>query len=256
MKQYIILFTAFVYSVQAVSQDQPPALIYSAEIKINDSVNVYDIYTSTGKKVFTEVYWAYSNPWSWIFITDRTTQKSTAFNYAGIPFGIDQIEETKCVALYSNRIAVKQNGKWGFYDAFGKLQIPLLFDEVSNFEQDTAAVKVNGEVYLIDTTGTRLSLPYTDDETRYSFEDADIGLGMSDFSSSEFKMFQKGKKKGLCAADGRIIIPADYESLNTLKEHFQVITVKQKGLYGLVSFKNETVIPIRYTAVFVLNDYF
>jgi hypothetical protein len=49
---------------------------------------------------------------------------------------------------------VELDKKWGFVDKNGKETIPLKYDEVENFDEDEAFIKLNGKTGYIDKNGT------------------------------------------------------------------------------------------------------
>ena len=46
-----------------------------------------------------------------------------------------------------------QNGKWGFIDKMGNVVIPFKCEEIWNFEDGLAYVRLNGKWVYIDKTG-------------------------------------------------------------------------------------------------------
>lgn len=250
----ILLLTTFV----AFSQKQPPGLIYSCEKKVNDIIQ-YDIFNSSGQKILNHsVDWAYSNTWSWLFVMDKKTKFRTVYNYFGQPLGIDSIQESQSTYLNLNRIALKRNGKWGFYDRQGKLRVAHRYDEVSHFKNNIAAVKLDKEMFMIDTNGVKVDVPYNPSNQDYSFDDMDIAIGMGgDFYNQNFKKVLENGKVGLLdVVNNTIIIPVEYDKLVDINDKFKIITGGKNGKYGLIAFGGKVLIPFEYESVFVLNAYF
>jgi hypothetical protein len=242
----------------ANSQTEPPGLIYSCEKKVNGN-SQYEIYNSSGQKILTsDVDWAYSNTWSWIFVVNKQTKLITVYNYYGTSLGIDSIQDTQSTYSNLNRTGIKRNDKWGFYDKQGKLKIPHVFDQISHFKEDRAVVRVGTDIFIIDTNGIRLNLKYNPADKNYSFGDEDIAIGMgADFYYKEFKKITENGKVGLLdVVNNKILIPAEYDRLVDIKDKFRLITAGKNGRYGLLSFSGQTIIPFDYESVFVLNDYF
>lgn len=257
MKQ-ILLFLALPSFVATLSHAQPPGLIYSCEKKVK-GISRYDIYNSSGQKILQHsVDWAYSNTWSWLFVVDKKNRLIKIYSYDGKEMGIDSIESSQSTYSNLNRVGLKRNGKWGFYDKQGRLKIPHLYDEVSHFKDNKAAVKAGNDIFMIDTNGVKTNLPYYAADGKYSFEDMDIAIGMGgDFYSREIKKITENGKVGLLdVASNKIIIPAEYDNLVDLKTKFKVITGGKNGKYGLIAFGGQIIIPLEYESVFVLNDYF
>ncbi len=259
MKQtFMILLLLTVFFEAAFSQNQPPGLIYSCEKKV-DGVTRYDIFNSSGQKIISQsVDWAYSNTWTWLFVMDTKTKLRTVYNYYGQQLGIDSIEGSQSTYLNLNRIGLKRNGKWGFYDKFGKLKISHLYDEISHFKNNLAAVKLGKEIYMIDTNGVKVATNYTSSNNDYSFDDMDIAIGMGgDFYYKDFKKVNENGKVGLLdVVNNKIIIPVEYDKLVDIKDKFKTITGGKNGKYGLIAFGGKIIIPLEYESIFVLNDYF
>ena len=241
----------------ARAQHDPPTMIYCAE-KIENGQTLRYVFNATGKNIFNKpVDRAYSNTWSWIFVKDDKSKLITAFDYDGKPFGIGSIQETQSTYLNLNRVGIKKNNKWGFYDKAGKLKIAHQFDAISHFDAETgmALVKKGKDSYMIDSNGIKLDVVY--DSKDYSFEDMDIAIGMGgDFYNPGFIKIKEGTKTGLADKSGKILVPAEYDRLFDLKEKFRLISVALDGKHGVVSFGGKIIIPIEYKSVYVLNDYF
>jgi WG containing repeat len=250
----LLLLTVFV----AFSQKQPPGLIYSCAKKDN-GITKYDIFNSAGQKIINQsVDWAYSNTWTWLFVMDNKTKLKTVYNYYGQVLGIDSIEESQSTYLNLNRIGLKRKGKWGFYDKQGTLRVAHLFDEISHYKKNIAAVKQGKEIYLIDTNGVKVAAAYDPSNHDYSFSDDDIAIGMGgDFFYKDYKKIIENGKVGLLdVVNNKIIIPVEYDKLVDLKDKFKIITGGKNGKYGLIAFDGQIIIPVEYESIFVLNDYF
>ncbi len=257
MKQILILLSFFPFSV-AYSQRQPPGLIYSCEKKIN-GITQYDIFNSSGQKILNHgVKWAYSNAWTWLFVIDSKSKLTTIYSYEGKEMGIDSIESSQSTYTNLNRVGLKRNGKWGFYDKQGKIRIPHIYDDISHFKNNMAAVKIDKDIFMVDTNGVKTDFPYNPSDNKYSFDDVGITIGMGgDFYYKDFKKITENSKVGLLdVVNNKIIIPVEYDKLVDIKDKFKLITGGKNGKYGLLSFGGKIIIPFEYERVFVLNDYF
>jgi len=59
--------------------------------------------------------------------------------------------------VFSEGLARAQfNGKWGYLDKTGKEVIPCIYDEVNDFSNGKAEVKLNEETFNIDKNGNRV----------------------------------------------------------------------------------------------------
>jgi hypothetical protein len=245
-------------ALAGLSQKQPPGLIYSCEKKVNGNAQ-FDIFNSSGQKILDQsVDWAYSNPWTWLFVLDRKTKLKTVYNYYGQPLGIDSIEESQSTYLNLNRIALKRKGKWGFYDKEGRLKIHHLYDAISHFKNNIAAVKQGKEIFMIDTNGVKSLIAFDPSNADYSFDDDDIDIGMGgDFYDPAFRKISENGKVGLLdVKNNKMVVPAEYDKLIDLKDRFKIITAGKGGKYGLIAFGGQVLIPLEYESVFVLNNYF
>lgn len=254
----LIAVISFLAATSVCSQSQPPGLVYSCETK-NNNGSSYEIFNSDGKQILaTPVHWAYSNSWSWIIVIDKQTELRTIYDYYGKDLGIDSVQETQSTYFNGNRAGIKRNGKWGFYNRQGKLSIPHQFDEISHFHKNMAAVKTGGQVFMIDTNGTRINTPYDPSNQDYSFDDSDIAIGMGgDFYFPDYKKINENGKLGLLdIKSNKILVPAEYDYLTEPKPHFKVITAGKNGKFGLVEYGGRILIPLKYESVILLNAYF
>ncbi len=216
-------------------------------------------FNSSGQKIISQsLDWAYSNTWSWIFVVNQKTKLMTAFDYFGHQLSIDSIENSRSPYFSSNRIGLKRNGKWGFYDKQGKLKIAHLYEKISNFKNNIAGVKAGSEIYMIDTNGVKVSATYDATKRDYSFNETSILLGMGgEFYNEDFKKVSENGKVGLLdVIKNKVIIPIEYDVLIDIKENFKIITGGKNGKYGLIAFGGQIIIPIEFESVFILNNYF
>jgi len=250
----LLLIVSFAFS--SYSQEFSKTLLYSAEVKTENGLK-YEVYDHTGRKLFrAPVDWAYSNLWDWVFVRDSASNLIKVYNYDGSYFQIDSIEETKLAPLDISLIALKRNGKWGYYNTSGKLMIPHQYKEVSDFTDTAALVMMeDGNTFLIDTNGIKIAGSDTLLNSDYSFEDYDIAVGLYSIGSDNYAVVGKNKKQGLCNSDKQIVVPKIYDGLYCLKEHFERVIVEKNKKYGVVDLSGKIVIPILFERLYILNDY-
>ena len=99
---------------------------------------------------------------------------------------------------------VEVKGKWGYMNDEGKMAIPAIYDEGSNFNGGYANVKKGGTIVLIDTDGkeTAVSTPVVD---------------VKEFSEGLAPIETKGKKFGFVNTKGEVVIPANFLAVGYFK---------------------------------------
>jgi WG containing repeat len=256
MKLFILTLAVVVFTGQScLAQDHPQGLIYAARY-MKDGNTWYDLFSETGKKLFPKpVEWAWSNAWDWIFISPTEKGLKKVYDHTGSVLLVDSVEAWRSPSVNTNRIPLRKNNKWGYYDKTGKLAIDSTYEKASCFTDNKAIIMKAGVVYFIDTTGKALNMIYKYGDPVYHFQDDDIEVGMASFESPVYKHFEKKAKWGLMNAQDEILIPAMYDDILGLKEYFKQVTVELNGKYGVVSLSNQVIIPIQYEEVYVLNDY-
>lgn len=244
------------FSFSSLSQPFSKAILYTAAVQTDAGVK-YEIYDHTGKKLFpAPVDWAYSNLWDWLFVRDSASNLIKVYNYDGTYLQIDSIEESKLAPLDVSLIALKRNGKWGYYNKSGQLMIPHQYAEASDFTDTAALVMMeDGNTFLIDTKGIKILGTDSFSISDYSFENVDIALGVYSFTSDNYSVVGKNKKQGLCNTDKKLVVPKIYDGLYCLKEHFERVIVEKNKKYGVVDLNGKIVIPILFDELYILNDY-
>jgi hypothetical protein len=120
------------------------------------------------------------------------------------------------------------NGKGGFIDVNGKVQIPFQYDEVFDFAEGFAAVRNGDKWGYIDKTGKFLVSPMYD--FAYPFKS---GVAKVVFRDSLFVINQGG---------GRIYIQnLDYDEFNN-----GLVKISKDGLWGFVNQHGKVIIPFEY----------
>jgi TPR repeat protein len=126
--------------------------------------------------------------------------------------------------------------KWGFIDESGQIAIPFKFEEVDDFKEGFAKVRVwNGKDFkygYIDKTGN-IVIP-----AKFDFMSRDFSDGMAKVEIDD--------KYGFIDKSGNIIIPIKY--INTYPEGFtEGLAAVEKGKkYGFIDKNGTEVIPLKY----------
>ncbi len=98
---------------------------------------------------------------------------------------------------------VEVKGKWGYMNDEGKMSIPAIYDEGSNFNGGYANVKKGKTIVLIDTKGN---------ETTIAQPAADV----KEFSEGLAAIETKGKF-GFINTNGELVVPANFLSVGYFK---------------------------------------
>ena len=132
--------------------------------------------------------------------------------------------------------AVKKGGKWGYIDGYGKVIIPLEYEEVGNFSEGLAAVRKDGKWGYINLKN----------EVVIPFEFTNRGV--SSFKNGVAKYYTDSGI-GLINLKGEIIAEPKYDSIEYVKGNVAIVSfddyyylydfVKEKKLKRLEEIKIE-----------------
>jgi hypothetical protein len=167
---------------------------------------------------------------------------------------------------------VSWNNKWGFIDKTGKEIVPLLYDRVSDFDNDgTAMVTLDKKTGRIDKAGKVIvPLRYVRvdpiSDGLYSVR-TEAGYGWVDQAGNEVippsygygSSFVGGlayvridKKFGAIDKRNTLKIPLEYEDIGRLSEKLPLLYFKQGGKYGFFSESQTEITPAKYTSIYNL----
>jgi len=132
-------------------------------------------------------------------------------------------------------VGIKVGEKWGYLDSKGKIAIPAKFDHVSEFNSGHAVAKMGTTFIVLDTKGTESLI-----------QDASVA-DVKDFSEKLAPFKTKDKKWGFIGADGKIVIPAQFESVGYF-ENGLAWAKTQAGTLGYINPKGEWVLQPQYEA--------
>ena len=128
-------------------------------------------------------------------------------------------------------IAVYKNGKYGFYDTTGQIIVPLIYDDIWPFYTGVGAVKQKNHWALVNSQGNFIT-PFIYD----SFESCLESL----------VRFSRGGKHGFVDSCGTELYDAEYDDIYWFAYGESIFKVKKNGKYGIVNFKGEILVPIKY----------
>lgn len=100
-------------------------------------------------------------------------------------------------------VPVKVKGKWGYLNTQGKLAIAAQYDKVLEFTEGHAAVKKGNANIILDTKGNETPVSDVVDIKRFS-------EGLAPYVDA-------AKKTGFINPQGKIVIPAQFESVGYFK---------------------------------------
>lgn len=158
---------------------------------------------------------------------DQTTKKCGYKDENGnivIPAKYDEVEN------FSEGLArVKINGKWGFIDKTDKLVIPAKYDKVFFFTEDLARVYINGKCGFIDKNG-KMVIPAKYDGA-WTFSEGLAGVRIKN-------------KWGFIDKNRNIAIPAKYDDIKGFSEGLAPVEIDWK--WGFIDKTDKLVIPAIY----------
>lgn len=144
--------------------------------------------------------------------------------------------------LSDNKIIFTLNGKLGYFDRFGNVDIAPVYDVYTNFLKEAcfhnnmAKVKFKGKFGVIDQFGNWV-IP-----AQFQF----IG------EPATIIPFYKDLLWGLIDVQNKILIQPTYEEAKYVGNEMAIVSFSEK--YGLIDFKGNILIPIEYESVKKLDD--
>lgn len=128
-------------------------------------------------------------------------------------------------------VAVKQDGKWGYRNEAGQMEIPFLYEDVKPFrENGMAAVKKDGKWGYINDQGQQVIACIYQDAESFSHGLAPV---------------QIGGKWGYINASGMDVVPVKYEFAGVFAENGLAL-IRSNGLYGYLNAEGAEVIAPGY----------
>ena len=135
--------------------------------------------------------------------------------------------------------AVKKGGKWGYIDGYGKVMIPLEYEEVRNFSEGLAAVRKDGKWGYIN--------PKNEIVIPIEFTNKEVG-----FFKNGGAEYYTDRGAGLINLKGEIIAEPKYNSIEYIKGNVAIVSfdgynylydfVKEKKLKRLEEIRIEEVL--------------
>jgi len=132
-------------------------------------------------------------------------------------------------------IPVRQGEKWGYLNSDGKLAIPSKYDEVTDFGGGHALAKTGAKYVVLNTQGAESPV------------DGSGILDIKPFSESLAPFRAADKKFGFIGENGKIAIPAQFESVGYFKGGLAWAKTADKKL-GYIDSKGQWVIKPQFDA--------
>jgi hypothetical protein len=198
------------------------------------------------------------------------------------------------VRIFSERIAaVKKNGKWGFINERGELEIPIVYNEVDYFRPSgLCSVTKNGKAGFINKNGKEI-IPIIYEEAYQEMKDTNVivkkngkwavfdntGKQITDFIYDSFKranitdfskdvfqrdestLFENGAalatKKGkyeFLNSDGKTLFSNLKIDSASVFDTFQNAIIKSNGKYGILKIDGTFKVPLEYDFIEYFDD--
>ena len=149
-----------------------------------------------------------------------------------IPFKYDDVFNFR-----EGLAAVKLKGKWGFIDKSGKVVVPIKYDDVEVFYEGLADVKLNGKYGFVDKSGTEV-VPL-----KYDYAD--------NFYEGFAKVGLNGKW-GFVDKSGKEVVPLKYDVVGLFSEGLAIVELN--GKWGFVDKSGTEVVPPKYDKVWRFSE--
>jgi hypothetical protein len=137
-------------------------------------------------------------------------------------------------------VAVKQNGKWGFFNLKGKEVIPMKYEDCQfSFYSRVAGVKSNGKWGFIDNKGVE-KIPFQYDDAK----------NFSQVGSDNYGAVKMNDKWGFINEKGKEVISFKYDDVISFPRGFASTSVKLDGKWGYIDEKGKMYIDAEYDEAF------
>lgn len=144
---------------------------------------------------------------------------------------------------------VSKNSLFGVVTSDGTLTVPILYEHI---EYDWKEQKSGEEDCFIVQKNKKLGSIDFHNNTRIPIEFDGISNWVEYGPDAHY--VKKGNHYGIADYNtGKLIIPVEYDGIDA---HNELIEVKKNGHYGILSWKNEGIIPCIYDRLYVDLDYF
>ncbi len=182
---------------------------------------------------------------------------------------------------WENRIAFKQNGKYGFCDSTGTVKITAQYTNYNSFTNGYAKVTLDGSNYFYITQKGEPILNknkeqvtpigkdgfYLISDKKIKFYDKTFTekgellvkqLYSGDYSEGLFPVLSSDNLWGFANLSPKIIIPCSFKSITPFKDGLAVVSKGEtnENKRGIINVNGEEVIPLEYHLIFRMQNYF
>ena len=155
-----------------------------------------------------------------------------------IPFIFDGCRCFYEVKEYKLKLArIINNNKVGLVDSNGQIRVQCIYDDIGQFSNGLACVKLNGKFGYIDIDGFQIIQNIYDDS--YGFR-------------NELARVKMGDKYGFIDTKGNEIIPLIYDFIGDFKEGLATVEIAEK--YGFIDKNENIIIPCIYDFAMDFSD--
>ena len=129
-------------------------------------------------------------------------------------------------------LVLQDGDKWGFIDKFGKVVIPFIYEDASDFDEGLASVRRDGKYGFIDKSG-RTIIPFIYNNVKIGFHDGIAIVG------------DKNGKQGVIDKSGNVVVPFEYDILCDYGDGliFANRSINDKPQSGFINLSGDVVIP-------------
>ena len=149
-----------------------------------------------------------------------------------IPFKYDDVWDFE-----EGLAAVKLKGKQGFIDKSGKEVVPIKYDNIGGFHEGLAFVELNGKFGFVDKSGTEV-VPLKYDRAEF-------------FSEGHAAVELKGKW-GFIDKSGKEVVPLKYDDVWGFKEGLANVSLNGKKNY--INKSGKEVVPQKYDYMYHFHE--
>lgn len=132
----------------------------------------------------------------------------------------------------------EKNEKWGYVNKDGKLSIPCIYDDASNFHNGLARVGKDGKYGFINKNG-KVVVPLIYDNIYDDFEEGYVSV-------------ENHEKYGFVDSVGSVLTPCKYDFVESFCGGRSI--VREGKHLGVINTKGEVIIPLEYDEITLCND--